>query len=88
MGTRQDEEETWQSGDAAHWRGLGLTDPIKSVEVCCESSYWVPSALPHTHLRTYTAGEMYNYILSRKELFAELHAEFGVLDSHSEPLRT
>ncbi|TFK47216.1 beta and beta-prime subunits of DNA dependent RNA-polymerase [Heliocybe sulcata] len=26
------EEDDWQNPDAAHWKGLGLTDPVKSIE--------------------------------------------------------
>lgn len=26
-------DDQWEKADQPHWRGLGLTDPIKSVEV-------------------------------------------------------
>lgn len=29
-----DEENEWDQLNAKTWRGLGLTDPIKTVEVC------------------------------------------------------
>ena len=29
----EEEEQRWEQEDLSHWRGLGLTDPIKSVEV-------------------------------------------------------
>ena len=28
------EDEEWARAAQKNWRGLGLTDPIKSVEVC------------------------------------------------------
>lgn len=29
----EEEEQQWEQGNLSHWRGLGLTDPIKRVEV-------------------------------------------------------
>lgn len=29
-----DDEQDWEEDSQPNWRGLGLTDPIKSVEVC------------------------------------------------------
>jgi len=31
--TPNDEENEWEQPNRTNWRGLGLTDPIKSVEV-------------------------------------------------------
>jgi hypothetical protein len=33
MADLHDEESEWDHLNRANWRGLGLTDPIKSVEV-------------------------------------------------------
>ena len=34
-GFAMDEDENeWEALNQTNWRGLGLTDPIKSVEVC------------------------------------------------------
>lgn len=29
-----EDENEWEALNRINWRGLGLTDPIKSVEVC------------------------------------------------------
>jgi len=34
LSTVMDEENEWDQLNAKTWRGLGLTDPIKTVEVC------------------------------------------------------
>lgn len=34
MSALVDEESDWEQLNRTNWRGLGLTDPIKSVEVC------------------------------------------------------
>lgn len=34
MATLEEIEEEWARIGQSNWRGLGLTDPIKSVEVC------------------------------------------------------
>ena len=33
MTAARDEDEDWEQAGRRNWRGLGLTDPIKSVEV-------------------------------------------------------
>jgi DNA-directed RNA polymerase III subunit RPC2 len=33
MGTLQEEETEWEQLNRTNWRGIGLADPIKSVEV-------------------------------------------------------
>lgn len=34
MAAHGEAEEDWAQLEQPHWRGLGITDPIKSVEVC------------------------------------------------------
>jgi DNA-directed RNA polymerase III subunit RPC2 len=34
MGTVPVEDEEWEQANRTNWKGLGLTDPIKSIEVC------------------------------------------------------
>ena len=34
MAPHEEEEEEWGRAAQTNWRGLGLTDPVKSVEVC------------------------------------------------------
>jgi hypothetical protein len=29
-----EDENEWEALNRTHWRGLGLTDPVKAVEVC------------------------------------------------------